>query len=116
MAEGFFSRWSQRKEAVRKGEVVAKEPERAAAPLPPPQPSPSGGGSLDSSPPSRGEGQGGGAPAPEPIPTLEEAQSLTQDSDFTRFARPDVPPEVKNTAMKKLFSDPHFNTPDPFEP
>lgn len=114
MAEGFFSRWSQRKEAVRKGEEVAKEPVRDLAPgVPLPQPSPGGGGSqAASSPPPLGEGQGGGAPAPEPPPTLEEAQALDANSDFTRFAKPDVAPEVKNTAFKKLFSDPHFNTMD----
>lgn len=113
MAEGFFSRWSQRKEAVRQGKEVEKEPPAdLQARLSPPQPSPGGGGSLVSSPPPPGEGQGGGAPAVEPPPTLEDAQSLTQESDFTRFVQPDVAPEVKNAAMKKLFSDPHFNVMD----
>lgn len=100
MAEGFFSRWSQRKEAVRKGEEVAKEPEKVAAPEPPP-------------PPVRAEATvAAEAPPPPPPPTLEDVQSLTKDSDFTRFTRPDVDPEVKNAAMRKLFSDPHFNTMD----
>lgn len=47
-----------------------------------------------------------------PPPTLEDVTSLTHESDFTRFARADVAPEVKNAAMKKLFSDPHFNVMD----
>src|SRR5881275_1928842 len=113
MAEGFLGRWSQRKDAVRKGKEIAPEPpqdiERRE---PPPQPSPGAGGSLVSSPPPLGEGEGGGAPAQEPPPTLEDTQSLTKDSDFKPFLRPDVAPEVKNAALKKLFSDPHFNTMD----
>jgi hypothetical protein len=48
----------------------------------------------------------------QPPPTLADVQSLTPESDFTRFAAPDVSPDVKNAAMKKLFSDPHFNVMD----
>jgi hypothetical protein len=113
MADGFLGRWAKRKEAVRQGKEVPAEPvQEVAARVPPPQPSPSGGGSLVSSPPPLGEGQGGGAAEPLPPPTLEDAQSLTQDSDFTRFVQPGVAPEVKNAAMKKLFADPHFNVMD----
>ncbi len=117
MADNFFSRWSQRKEAVRAGKEVVPEPApEVEAGVHPPQPSPRGGGSkstspteaFSSSPPSPGEGTS----APVAPPTLEEAQSLTADSDFSRFTRPDVTPEVKNAAMKKLFSDPHFNVMD----
>ena len=121
MADGFLGRWAKRKEAVRQGKEVPPEPEKLAAVEPSPQPSAAGGrGSrettdpADSLPPSPGEGRVGGAPAPEPSPppTLEDAQALTRDSDFSRFVRPDVTPEVKNAAMKKLFSDPHFNVMD----
>lgn len=106
MSEGFFGRWAKRKDAVRRGEEVAPEPE-----LPPPQPSPRGRGGFDSSPPSLGEGQGGGTER-QPLPTLDDTHSLTPASDFTRFVQPDVPPEVKNAALKKLFADPHFNRMD----
>ena len=114
MAEGFFSRWSQRKEAVRKGEEVAKEPVRVHVPSSPsPQPSPQRGEGEKPPLPLAGEGRGEGEPREEASPpTLEDVHSLTKDSDFTRFTRPDVDPEVKNAAMKKLFSDPHFNTMD----
>ena len=96
MSEGFLGRWAKRKEAVRKGEEVSAEPvvvpvEPVVARVPP-------------------------APADEvqlpPPPTLADTQSLTPASDFTRFMRPDVSPEVKNAAMKKLFADPHFNIMD----
>jgi hypothetical protein len=122
MTDGFLSRWAKRKEAVRKGEEVPAEPQEVLPPVPPPQPSPGGGGSelnplsggggLSSSPPPLGEGQGGGTTDQPPPPTLEDTQSLTPESDFTRFVQPDVTPEVKNAALKKLFTDPHFNAMD----
>lgn len=106
MSEGFLSRWSRRKEAVREGKPVAPEPL-----VPPPQPSPGGGGSQVQTPlPPQGE-RGGGASA-EPPPTLDDVQSLTPEADFSRFVAPDVPPDVKNAALKKLFADPHFNAMD----
>jgi hypothetical protein len=37
---------------------------------------------------------------------------LTPDSDFTRFVAPGVDTGVKNAALKKLFSTPHFNVMD----
>lgn len=39
-------------------------------------------------------------------------ESLTPESDFTPFMRPDVDPGVKQAAMKQLFKDPHFNVMD----
>jgi hypothetical protein len=47
-----------------------------------------------------------------PPPTLEEVKSLTPASDFSRFVAPGVDSGVKNAAMKKLFTDPHFNVMD----
>jgi hypothetical protein len=47
-----------------------------------------------------------------PPPTLEDTRSLTPASDFRRFVAPEVDPQVKNAALKKLFTDPHFNTMD----
>jgi len=96
MSEGFFSRWAKRKEAVREGIPVEPEPS--------PQPSPaSGRGSSET-----GEGEA----SPPPAPTLEDVRSLTPQDDFGRFVQADVPADVKNAAMKKLFADPHFNAMD----
>jgi hypothetical protein len=107
MSEGFLGRWARRKEAVREGKVVED------APPPSPQPSPaSGRGGLESPSPQRGEGGGEGATDRPPLPTLADTESLTPASDFTRFVAPDVPPDVKNAALKKLFADPHFNVMD----
>jgi hypothetical protein len=115
MADGFLGRWSQRKQAVRKGKEVAAEPEQVVVvpAAPPPQPSSKGGGSeVQGLPSPLGEGGGGGAPAQAQLPTLEEAHALTTQSDFTRFVQPGVAPEVRNAALKKLFTDPHFNVMD----
>lgn len=106
MADGFLGRWSKRKELARQGKDVPAEPETQASPQPS-RASGRGSQAAVSSPPPLGED----APAPE-LPTLEDARSLTPESDFTRFVQPGVSPEVKNAAMKKLFSDPHFNVMD----
>lgn len=105
MADGFLGRWARRKEAVRKGEEVPAEPVKVELPaaVPPPQPSPAAAGSETAAVQK--------AEAPPP-PTLEDVESLTPASDFSRFVRPDVAPDVKNAAMKKLFADPHFNVMD----
>ncbi len=48
----------------------------------------------------------------EPPPTLEDVAGLTRDSDYSRFIARSVQPEVKNAALAKLFTDPHFNVMD----
>jgi hypothetical protein len=45
-------------------------------------------------------------------PTLPPVDSLTFDSDFTAFMRPDVDPSLKRLALKKLLHDPRFNVMD----
>jgi hypothetical protein len=62
-----------------------------------------------------------GRVAPPPAPTepgaaelaeLPPLESLTPDSDFSAFLRPDVDPVLRRAALSKLFSDPRFNTLD----
>jgi hypothetical protein len=50
-------------------------------------------------------------PAPPP-PTMADVALLTRDADYTRFLGGSVSPEVKNAALKHLFTDPHFNVMD----
>ena len=96
MAEGFLGRWSRRKLDVQEGrEVEAQAPAEPMVQAPAPQ--------RPAEPPA--------APA-EPPPTLEDTHLLTPASDFSRFVRPDVEPAVRNAALKKLFTDPHFNVQD----
>ena len=99
---GFLSRWSQRKARVRLGQAL---PEPVAATLPGAAPVPAVPPTVavaDEPPPS----------PPPPPPTLDDVAQLNRSSDFRRFIAPDVTPEVKNAAMKKLFTDPHFNVMD----
>lgn len=46
------------------------------------------------------------------LPTLEDVAKLTKDSDFSEFMNKDLSGDVHQAAMKKLFSDPHFNVMD----
>ena len=106
----FLSRWSQRKAAVREGVAVA---ETVAAPaLDEASPAATGVLKIEDATPAELPVAPPPEPRPEPPPTLEEAAALTPASDFTRFVTRDVPPEVKNAALKKLFSDPQFNVMD----
>lgn len=49
------------------------------------------------------------APAELQLPPVE---SLTFDSDFALFLRPEVDDQVKRAALKQLFKDPRFNVMD----
>ena len=51
-----------------------------------------------------------------PKPAVPPLESLTPESDFSPFMHPKVEDALRRVALKKLFNDPHFNTPDPFEP
>ena len=49
-------------------------------------------------------------------PPLPPVEKLTAKSDFSGFMHPKVEDALRRVALKKLFTDPHFNIPDPFEP
>jgi len=51
----------------------------------------------------------------EEAPPLPPVEDLTPESDFTPFMQGKVPPETRRAALKKLFADPQFNVPDPYE-
>ena len=96
MADGFLGRWSRRKAGMetkeeasleKKGEALKEMPptpavEKAAEEVPPPA-------------------------------TLEDVAKIDRfDPDFSAFMRPDVDPAVQQAALKKMFTDPHFNIMD----
>ena len=54
-------------------------------------------------------------PASRSALAVPPVESLTPESDFTAFMGPKVKDELRRLALKKLFSDPHFNIPDPYE-
>ncbi len=49
---------------------------------------------------------------PPPLPSIEQ---LKPESDFTPFMNPAVDPRTRSAALRKLFTDAHFNIPDPYE-
>lgn len=105
MAESFFGRWSQRKQAQRAGQVLAEPESKPVARQ-------ATGQALE---PAADPGlrQEVGPPQPLPPPlTLADAQVLTPQSNFAPFVARGVTPEVRNAAMKKLFADPHYNLMD----
>ena len=113
MADGFLGRWAQRKANVRQGKELA-EPTKPPADKPVHTPVP-GDTQLpaavrpvttaDPSTLSQIENN-------EPPLTLQDAQALGPESDYTPFLARCVDPAVRNAAMKKLFADPHFNVMD----
>ena len=103
-------RWSARKLAAAQEATVARPPEAAPAAVP-----------SVALPPNA-------EPVAEPSP-LPPVESLTFDSDFTAFLKPEVDEALKRKALKKLLHDPRFNVmdgldvyiddyskPDPIEP
>ena len=136
MSDGFLGRWSKRKlegKEGKEGKAVEVEPEQMEPQPPSPQPSPARARGGPVSPaserggqvalaaveaqepvpaPSPPEGGGEGLPADKPPLTLEDVKALTAESDFSRFTASGVAPEVKNAALKKLFTDPRYNIMD----
>jgi len=53
--------------------------------------------------------------AAEPAAALPPVDQLTPDSDFAPFMDPRVDGGTRRAALKKLFTDPHYNIPDPYE-
>ncbi len=114
--DGILSRWSRRKALARSGSgSVPGEPPNA----PPTAVAPEASAALPVVAAVASAPAGPVAPAPSlppgpapPLPTLEDVARLTHDSEFSRFMLPGVDDSVKRAAMKKLFSDPHFNVMD----
>lgn len=100
MSEGFLGRWSRRKAQAREGLPLAEPP--------PERPEPGPEANAPAPPAATPIAE---APAAAP-PTLEQAQALTPEADFRPFVARGVAPEVRNTALRKLFADPRFNLMD----
>ena len=99
MTEGFFSRWSRRKAGKEKeGEVDQQlDLKKAVAPTADISPAPQENSSTQTPPPV----------------TLEDVEKIDRFApDFSAFMKPDVDPAVQQAALKKMFSDPHFNVMD----
>ena len=114
----FFSRWSQRKQAVKQGVPLAEALPAAntQSQTNPLQASShnaalaaqAGAPQTKTAAPSQSET----TQEPAKVLTLEDVSKLTPESDFTSYMTQGVSPEVRNAAMKKLLADPHYNIMD----
>ena len=106
---GFLGRWSRRKTDVAQGRLL-EEPLLPITSVPPAE------GLLTepviSEPVSTPAAELDTAETSRPALSLKDANALTRDSDFKPFMARGVGADVRNAAMKKLFSDPHFNVMD----
>ena len=104
--DGFLSRWSRRKAEARAPRDAQLPVDTAPAVQPVADATPVDAQALEPVAPVAPE-----APAVPP-PTLDDVAALTRDADFSRFVGPGVDDGVKRAALRKLFSDPHFNVMD----
>lgn len=97
MASGFFNRWSRLKSGESlEPEKKSTEPTKQELVNPPEVKYPST--DAEETPLSM---------------TLDDVEKIDRFApDFSAFMKPDVDPAVQQAAMKKMFSDPHFNVMD----
>ena len=107
MTDGFLGRWSQRKQDIRAGKPLL-EPEKSEITIKPT--------AADAKAAAPAANQTSATTAIEdndvPLPTMQDVHQLTAESDFSPFVAKNVSSEVRNSAMKKLFTDPHYNVMD----
>lgn len=102
---GFVSRWSRRKlaQALAAGQSAAVAPAARDGDA-------AGGGASGPAADER-ERAVAGLPAA-PAAPLPAPETLSLASDFTAFLREEVDEALRRQALRKLFSDPHFNRMD----
>ena len=93
MADGFLGRWSKRKAGLEADPAEKKvEAPKESSPVPSTE-------KIEDEAP--------------PLPTLDDVAKIDRfDPDFSAFMKPDVDPSVQQAALKKMFTDPHFNIMD----
>lgn len=93
-ASDFFSRWSKR--------AAEKEvPQELASDTP-----------AEQVVVTHHDETGAVASTSDKVPDMSDVAALSNESDFSRFMAKDVDESVRRSAMKKLFSNPHFNVMD----
>ncbi len=130
--EPFLARWSRRKIEARDPLAPDQAPERPGPAIPEPERAERGFvtnatnatnvtnascGTSASSATHASNGHASNGPTsardaslPTPLPSLDSLRGL--QSDYHEFLKPDVDPGLQRAALKKLFSDPHFNQMD----
>ena len=104
---GFLGRWARRKNNALQGKPL-DEPAAPVNNLPVPA-SPVSSVLATAKPEPETAPQ---ESAPEKLLSLDDVKLLTQESDFRPFMAGNVGSDVRNAAMKKLFTDPHYNVMD----
>jgi len=97
----FFKRWSELKQSQAPAKPIAPEPEIKLE--------------ADQLPATVEQKSTSDEPAPvDPVNslTLEDVAKLKPDSDYAQFMQAEVGEDVHQAAMKKLFTDPHYNIMD----
>lgn len=101
--EGFLSRWSRLKEEGRQDAERAPEPKAEPRPA-----SPAAAPAV----PAKESSAASTAAAPQ-LPPIDSLKGLA--SEYTEFLKPGVDESLRRSALKKLFSDPYFETFERFE-
>ena len=114
--DGFLSRWSRRKVQAKAG-VVPVEAVEPVEPMPVVTDAAPKRQPIPNAPVADGPVTAPVTSAPETLPpppplTMDDVALLTPQSDYARFVAPNVDENVKRAAMKKLFTDPHYNIMD----
>jgi hypothetical protein len=97
----FFKRWSELKQSQAPAKPIVPEPEIKLE--------------VDQPPATVVQKSTSDEPAPlDPVNslTLEDVAKLKPDSDYAQFMQAEVGEDVHQAAMKKLFTDPHYNIMD----
>ena len=111
---GFLSRWSRRKAGLDAAPEGSRPRAAAVEPIASIGPVTTDASVVGIAPASLDP------VAPQPVaaepavalPSMADVAVLTRESDYSRFVTTGIDPAVRNAAMKKLFSDPHFNIMD----
>lgn len=127
--DGFLSRWARRKAGAKAARPAPLAPQAQPAPpaavaggLPPtaaePGPVIAGAASPAQADAGAADASAAEAKAPQaapespPAPTLEDVAGLLPGDEISRFVARGVDEDVKRAALKKLFTDPHYNIMD----
>lgn len=111
----FLSRWAKRKADAQADVLISEAESQASSNSNPNTGEPFEAKMLEENQPERrlplaeDDSAAAAATINPPLPAIE---SLNNESDFTPFMGKDVASELRNRAMKKLFTDPHYNVMD----
>ena len=112
MTEGFLGRWSKRKQESLTTKALPEDNTEQDA-TQKPSASPKFANTELNNPANSATANTEHADAQETtLPNMSDVLNLTKESDFAPFVARNVSPEVRNAAMKKLFTDPHYNVMD----